>query len=120
MKKIILISIMLLCLFCNPVFTYHFSEGLAIVYNNEKFGFIDTSGNFVIEPEYVRGFNFKEGLARVQVIFFHVIYEILGDDVDRDALAPVVGHAFTHGSFVRFERPGVDTVFLEKGCQESV
>jgi hypothetical protein len=46
-----------------------FSEGLINVYDSStgKVGFIDKTGNFVIEPIYDQGAGFSEGLARVAV-----------------------------------------------------
>ncbi len=47
-----------------------FSEGLIQAYDREKrnLGFIDKTGKFVIEPQYVEAAPFSEGLARVAVI----------------------------------------------------
>ena len=43
-----------------------FSEGLAAVQtNNQKWGYIDTTGKFMIEPQYDNAYNFKEGFAVV-------------------------------------------------------
>lgn len=42
-----------------------FSEGLAAVMINSKRGYIDKSGNFVIQPKYFSTNPFKNGLARV-------------------------------------------------------
>lgn len=44
-----------------------FSEGLAYVRVNGKYGFIDTAGNMVIEPQFDDAFSFSEGLASVRV-----------------------------------------------------
>lgn len=43
-----------------------FTEGLAAVRYNGKWGFIDYSGNWVIPPVYLRANSFSEGLAAVQ------------------------------------------------------
>ncbi|MDS0527578.1 WG repeat-containing protein [Clostridium sp. SHJSY1] len=43
-----------------------FSEGIAIAsIDGEKYGYIDNSGEFIIQPEYYNGFDFKDGLAAV-------------------------------------------------------
>lgn len=42
-----------------------FSDGLACVKKNEKYGFIDTKGNVVIDFQYDKAFDFSEGLACV-------------------------------------------------------
>ena len=44
---------------------YPFSEGLAAVKKNEKFGFINTKGELVIPCQYQYAGSFKEGLACV-------------------------------------------------------
>lgn len=44
-----------------------FSEGLAAVSKNDKYGFIDTKGKVVIEPKYEWASNFSSGLAIVSV-----------------------------------------------------
>lgn len=44
-----------------------FSEGLAAVNKNDKYGFIDTKGKVVIEPKYEWASNFSSGLAIVSV-----------------------------------------------------
>lgn len=46
--------------------TKDFSEGLAAVKKDGKWGFIDTEGNVVIEPQYDGANSFSEGLAAVQ------------------------------------------------------
>lgn len=43
-----------------------FSEGLASVMVRDKAGFIDESGNFIIEPKYEMALGFSEGLALVK------------------------------------------------------
>jgi hypothetical protein len=47
-----------------------FSEGLAVAYDcaEEKYGFIDRSGEFIIEPRFQQAAPFSEGLARVAVV----------------------------------------------------
>lgn len=44
----------------------HFSEGLAKVQKTNKWGFIDKTGNFVVQPTFEDALNFSEGLAAVQ------------------------------------------------------
>lgn len=44
----------------------NFSEGLAVVEHNHKFGFIDQTGKIVIKPEYSDAGDFRDGLARVE------------------------------------------------------
>lgn len=44
-----------------------FSEGYASVELNNKWGFIDTTGTVVIEPQYYLGSDFREGLAPVSL-----------------------------------------------------
>lgn len=43
-----------------------FSEGLAAVQKNGKWGFIDTEGNLVVEAKYDGAFSFSQGLAAVR------------------------------------------------------
>ena len=46
-----------------------FSEGLAAVMGkNEKYGFIDKTGKFVIQPQFHRVGDFSEGLAAVRPV----------------------------------------------------
>jgi hypothetical protein len=47
-----------------------FSEGLAVAYDSrrEKCGYVDRSGEFVIEPRFEDAAPFSEGLARVAVV----------------------------------------------------
>lgn len=44
-----------------------FSEGLAMVKQNDKWGYIDSTGNAVIPPIYDWTSDFKDGLARVSL-----------------------------------------------------
>jgi hypothetical protein len=44
-----------------------FSEGLARVQVGEKWGFIDKTGNLVIQPQFDEASEFSEGLARVRI-----------------------------------------------------
>ena len=44
-----------------------FSEGLADVYLNHKWGYIDKTGKMVIEPKYDEAGVFHDGLARVEL-----------------------------------------------------
>ena len=43
-----------------------FSNGIACVLADGGYGYIDQSGQFVVEPAYQYAFNFREGLAAVQ------------------------------------------------------
>lgn len=43
-----------------------FSEGLAAVYKDKKYGYINKKGKYVIEPQYVDAGDFSEGIAVVQ------------------------------------------------------
>ncbi len=43
-----------------------FSEGLAAVLVNEKWGYIDKNCNMIIEPQYADAGYFSEGLAPVK------------------------------------------------------
>lgn len=42
-----------------------FSEGRAVVRFQDKYGFIDNSGNFIGDPVFDKAFSFSDGLARV-------------------------------------------------------
>lgn len=44
---------------------YRFSEGLAKAQIDHKWGFVDTSGEFVISPHYELVWSFQDGLARI-------------------------------------------------------
>lgn len=44
-----------------------FSQGLAVVKIDDKFGYMDKEGKLFIEPKYDRAFRFYNGLARVQL-----------------------------------------------------
>jgi hypothetical protein len=44
-----------------------FSEGLAVVEKNQKYGFIDEQGNLVISPKFDAVSNFSDGLAAVEI-----------------------------------------------------
>lgn len=48
---------------CKYDFAYPFQEGLAAVKINNKWGYIDQKGNWVIKPKYNKAFSFQEGLA---------------------------------------------------------
>ncbi|OPZ92615.1 MAG: KWG Leptospira [Firmicutes bacterium ADurb.Bin419] len=45
----------------------YFSEGLSCRYDNGKYGYIDESGNFIIDAKFDDGEEFKEGLAPVKL-----------------------------------------------------
>lgn len=42
-----------------------FYEGLALIEQNGKYGYIDTQGNIAISPQYDEAGNFSEGLVAV-------------------------------------------------------
>lgn len=42
-----------------------FSEGLAGVTKNGKFGYVDKTGAYVIGPTFTKGFEFRDGIAEV-------------------------------------------------------
>jgi hypothetical protein len=44
-----------------------FSEGLAVIFENQKFGFIDKQGNVKVKPKYDIVHHFYEGLAVVRL-----------------------------------------------------
>jgi len=44
-----------------------FSDGMAAIQLNDKWGFCDTTGNIVIQPQYYVRSNFREGLAPVSL-----------------------------------------------------
>src|SRR3569832_1315519 len=48
-------------------FAGHFSDGLARVRLNKKWGFIDTTGAIIIPKRYNEVENFSEGIARVRL-----------------------------------------------------
>ena len=48
--------------------TYKYSEGLAVMDKNDKFGYIDENGTIVISPKYDLANDFHDGLAVVAVI----------------------------------------------------
>jgi len=45
----------------------YFSEGLAGVQINNKWGFINKKGEIIVEPKYDKVFNFERGLALVKI-----------------------------------------------------
>jgi len=47
--------------------TERFSEGLAYIDINYKFGYINKAGDFVIEPQFDDADKFSEGLARINI-----------------------------------------------------
>jgi len=51
-KKIALITIVFSMIF-SQLFSQSFSEGLASVVIDGKYGFIDKTGKFVIEPKFI-------------------------------------------------------------------
>jgi hypothetical protein len=44
-----------------------FCNGLAKVKKNNKWGFIDSTGNVIVQPKYTQVENFNDGLARVRM-----------------------------------------------------
>jgi len=46
---------------------YNFSEGLAAVELDNKYGYIDTSGSIVCQPKFENASSFSEGLAAVEI-----------------------------------------------------
>ena len=44
-----------------------FSEGRAPVMVDEKWGYIDPSGAYIIEPQFDEALPFKDGAARVRI-----------------------------------------------------
>lgn len=76
-----------------------FSEGLLTVYDPTaaKYGFIDKTGKFVIEPKFARASSFSEGLARVAVV------------VEGEEMLAFIGH---HGEFVIPPKFNTDVDFL--------
>lgn len=49
------------------IYTEGFSDGLAPAKKNDKWGYIDTSGHFAIEPKFEEAHRFSEGLAAVLI-----------------------------------------------------
>ena len=45
----------------------NFAEGLAAVQVDEKWGYVDKTGELIIPPQFEMVWNFSEGLARVKV-----------------------------------------------------
>ena len=52
-----------------PQFSYaaDFSEGLAVVQQNGRYGYINPQGEWIVEPQYANAGRFSEGHARVQI-----------------------------------------------------
>lgn len=59
-------------------FTNSFKEGRAPVMINDKWGYINESGDMIVEPQFVRAQEFKNGLAAALINPFMKIY------IDRD------------------------------------
>lgn len=55
-------------------YVYSFSEGLAAMFQNGKYGFVNTSGKVVIPFKYDKVESFKNGIAKVWVGWQHVGY----------------------------------------------
>jgi len=47
--------------------SYTFSEGLAVIARNGKYGYINKSGNLVIAAKFDEAHSFKDGIARVRL-----------------------------------------------------
>ena len=60
-----------------------FSEGLAAVQQGKLWGYIDTKGNMVIKPQFVRAEYFFDGLARVWKPGAHGTYASLWGYIDK-------------------------------------
>src|SRR5699024_4899829 len=50
----------------NGSWPYSFSEGLAVVYNSGRAGYIDREGTLAIRPRFEEAKSFREGLALVK------------------------------------------------------
>ena len=51
----------------NVEFKSWFIDGLALVYYNNHFGFIDILGHFIIEPTFTNAHEFSDGVAQVEI-----------------------------------------------------
>ena len=51
----------------NVEFKSWFIDGLALVYYNNHFGFIDITGQFIIEPTFTNAHDFSDGVAQVEI-----------------------------------------------------
>jgi len=60
---------------------YEYSEGLAAVKNEGKWGFINTKGRLVIPFEYEQGGSFKGGVVSVSKDGFYGVIDTLGQIV---------------------------------------
>ena len=45
-----------------------FTEGLARVKVDKKWGYIDKTGNYVIKSQFDKASNFRDGIARVEFV----------------------------------------------------
>ena len=63
-------------IYFDPNYGVKFSEGLIAVQDVKikKFGFMNKTGDFVIEPQFECAANFSEGLARVSIVENHSEY----------------------------------------------
>jgi len=51
----------------DATFASHFSEGMAVVEIDGKFGFIDKTGKIVIKPKFLHAADFSDGLAKISI-----------------------------------------------------
>jgi len=61
-----------------------FSEGLAVVEKNGKFGYIDTTGKVVIPIKYLAASDFYSGEASVETVSDYLYINKLGETVESD------------------------------------
>lgn len=54
-------------IFKNTLGNQKYREGLSLIKENGKFGFVDRVGNVILKPIYDSAENFKDGYARVQI-----------------------------------------------------
>ena len=54
-----------ICIPCKFSHANSFSDGLAVVCQKRKWGFIDKNGNFIIPPKFAGAFDFRNGIGSV-------------------------------------------------------
>lgn len=59
-----------------------FSNGVAVVCENEKWGYIDHDGKYIINPIYDFAETFKDGIAKVEIGDKNRKINLLGDYID--------------------------------------